>query len=177
MLHHEERLVGFWVFPGIKNRNDSRMRKLSGRSGFLRKALSVFLFFGFFDPSQRNGFYSDNAIDIWILSAVHHSHRAASNLGFDMVPPKRFADGNCHRYVNGKVHPIEESVRNRPLDGYCGNRNIRVAGVTAAYVYVIGLSLPWEAARRGTPPTHCSGEFEVRTALAGATDQSSGSWY
>src|SRR5260370_29380354 len=76
------------------------MGEASGGTGFLHETLAIGPLICNFLPCQRNSFDGYSAIDFRVAGSIHNSHRAASDLGVDLVTTQRLLAQGLHRYLN-----------------------------------------------------------------------------
>src|ERR1700686_3076546 len=102
-FHYDVRRSRFWLFAGVKDGYDSRMRETARSLCFAEETFAVCDVLFCRLASQRNGLYGHHAVDPGIPGLVHHAHGSPTNFGEDLVSSKTLTTAIIHRYSHTRV--------------------------------------------------------------------------
>ena len=72
------------------------MGQAAGGASFLRETLTIGLFVIELLAGERDGFDGNDAVNLGIERAVHHSHCAATDFGVNAIASQRLMDCGFH---------------------------------------------------------------------------------
>src|SRR3982074_958899 len=113
-FHHDVRSARLWLLAHIEDGYDSRMRQAAGSFRLPKETLAILklLFRGL--PSQRNGLYRDDPVNLRVARFIDNTHRSPTQLGEDLVSPETFASAIIHRcYL--RLQSRRKLIRPTPL--------------------------------------------------------------
>src|SRR5216684_6244990 len=98
IFHHDVRGARLRLLPHIEDGYDSRMRKAASSLGFAYKAFPILKLLLGRLAIQRDGFYRNHTVDLWVAGLVDDAHRPPAQFGQDLVTAKPFAPVIVHEF-------------------------------------------------------------------------------
>src|SRR6266851_1267648 len=98
IFHHDVRGARLRLLAHIEDGYDSWMRKAASSLRLPDEALAVLKLLLRRLAVQRDCFYRNHTVDLWVAGLVNHAHRAPAQFGQDFVTAKPFAPVIVHEF-------------------------------------------------------------------------------